>query len=118
MERPNENRVALVTGGSTGFGRAVARRLAEAGARVLITGRHEETLRESASQHPNSGFLVADAAKPTNAARAIEEVIHLHGRLDTLVNDAAIATVPPRRFSDWVRDYAPLLKAQPTSAAQ
>jgi NAD(P)-dependent dehydrogenase (short-subunit alcohol dehydrogenase family) len=95
MTRPNQNQVALVTGGSTGIGRAVARQLAESGARVIITGRHEETLRESASQHPNISFLVADVAEPTDAARTIEEVNGLHGRLDILVNNAAIAPFAP-----------------------
>src|SRR5262245_39073421 len=46
-----EGQVALVTGGSTGIGAAVALTLAEAGARVLITGRREAELRASASRH-------------------------------------------------------------------
>lgn len=100
MYKPNEKQIALVTGGSTGIGRAVARQFAESGARVVITGRHEETLRESASQHPNISFLVADVAKPADAARTIEEVRRLHGRLDILVNNAAIAAFAPLDHAD------------------
>lgn len=95
MSESLEKLVALVTGGSTGIGRAVARQLAESGIRVIITGRHEETLRESASQHPNIGFLVADVAEPTDAARTIGEVKRLHGRLDILVNNAGIGPSVP-----------------------
>ena len=90
-----EKKVALVTGGSTGIGRAIARQLAENGARVVITGRHEETLRESASQHPNIGLLVADVGKTSDAARTIQEVKRLHGRLDILVNNAAVVPFAP-----------------------
>lgn len=95
MSNPNENQIALVTGGSTGIGRAVAQHLAELGAHVVITGRHEDTLRESASRHPNISAVVADVAKPDDAVRVVEEVKRLHGRLDILVNNAAIAPFAP-----------------------
>ncbi len=100
MSRPNENQIALVTGGSTGIGRTVARQLAESGAQVIITGRHEETLRESASQHPNISFLVANVADPKDAVRTIEEVNRLHDRLDILVNNAGIAPFVPLDNAD------------------
>lgn len=95
MTNPLEKLVALVTGGSTGIGRAVACRLAESGARVVITGRHEETLRESASRHPNIDFVVANVVDPSDAARTIEDVERRHGRLDILVNNAGIAPFLP-----------------------
>lgn len=100
MSGPNENQVALVTGGSTGIGRAVARRLAESGACVIITGRHVDTLRESASQHPNIGFLVADVSEPSDATRTIEEIHRLYGHLDILVNNAAVAPFAPLDHAD------------------
>jgi NAD(P)-dependent dehydrogenase (short-subunit alcohol dehydrogenase family) len=95
MSKSFENQVALVTGGSTGIGAAVAKELAELGARVLITGRHEATLRASAAQHANIKSLAGDIAKPADAARSIEEVKRLYGRLDVLVNNAAVAQIAP-----------------------
>ena len=57
------NKVALVTGGSTGIGAAIAKHLAEDGYKVLITGRNENTLSESASQHENIDYIVSDVSK-------------------------------------------------------
>lgn len=89
-----EDKIALVTGGSTGIGAAAALELAKHGAKVLITGRHEATLKESAARHPNLSYLVADIGK--EPGRAIEEIKKLHrGRLDVLVNNAGIAEMTP-----------------------
>jgi NAD(P)-dependent dehydrogenase (short-subunit alcohol dehydrogenase family) len=95
MNKPFENQVALVTGGSTGIGAAVAGQLAQAGAKVLITGRHEDTLRASASRHPNIAYVVADIARPADAARSVEEAKSRFGKLDILINNAAIAEIAP-----------------------
>jgi NAD(P)-dependent dehydrogenase (short-subunit alcohol dehydrogenase family) len=94
MSRSFDNRVALVTGGGTGIGAATAYLLAEGGARVLITGRSEATLKASAQQHANISYLVADVAKPADAARTIETVKKLGG-LDVLVNNAGILEIAP-----------------------
>ncbi|HMI93704.1 MAG TPA: SDR family oxidoreductase, partial [Polyangiales bacterium] len=90
-----ENKVALVTGGSTGIGAAVALQLARAGARVLITGRHEDTLRASASRHANIAQLVADVADPADIARSLAAVKTRYDRLDILINNAAILEIAP-----------------------
>jgi glucose/arabinose dehydrogenase len=62
MSKQLENQVALVTGGSTGIGEAVAVELVERGAKVVVTGRHEETLKTAASRHPNISYVVANVA--------------------------------------------------------
>jgi NADP-dependent 3-hydroxy acid dehydrogenase YdfG len=56
--------VVIVTGGSSGIGRAAALSLADHGAKVVITGRRAVPLEEMATQHPNIVSLVADAATP------------------------------------------------------
>src|SRR6185503_2279945 len=85
-----EGRVALVTGGSSGIGAAVALQLAQAGAKVLITGRHETALKASAVRHPGLAYVVADVARPDDVARSLGEVKKRFGRLDALVNNAGI----------------------------
>jgi NAD(P)-dependent dehydrogenase (short-subunit alcohol dehydrogenase family) len=88
-----ENRVVLVTGGSTGIGAATALRLANAGARVLVTGRNEATLKESAARHERIHWLVADVGKAEDVARSVAEVRTRFGRLDVLVNNAGMVEI-------------------------
>jgi NAD(P)-dependent dehydrogenase (short-subunit alcohol dehydrogenase family) len=90
-----EGKVALVTGGSTGIGRAVARALAERGVRVVITGRNADTLKESAAQNASIRPIVADVADARDVARTVEDVKRTEGRLDILVNNAGVAPVAP-----------------------
>jgi len=89
------NRTALVTGGSTGIGRAIAARLAQDGFSVVITGRGEESLREAASQHDNISFVVADVTRSGDVDRTLAEIQDRHGRLDVLVNNAGVAPIAP-----------------------
>lgn len=88
-------KTALVTGGSTGIGRAIAKDLAEDGFAVVITGRDEATLKESAAQHEAISYVAADVTSQADIDRTISEVESRHGRLDLLVNNAGIAPLLP-----------------------
>jgi len=66
------DKVVIVTGGSSGIGRAAALSLADHGAKVVITGRRAVSLEEMATQHPDIASLVADAATPGDTVRTIE----------------------------------------------
>lgn len=88
-------KVALVTGGGTGIGRAAALELAQAGAQVVIAGRSESSLREAASRHASITWFAADVSRAQDAAALLEEVRRRHGRLDILVNNAGIAPPAP-----------------------
>jgi NAD(P)-dependent dehydrogenase (short-subunit alcohol dehydrogenase family) len=103
MSKSFENKVALVTGGSTGIGASVALELAEGGADVLITGRTETTLRASAERHPRISYVVSDIAKPADAARAVDQVRAKWDRLDILINNAGIAEIAA--LSDLTHDH-------------
>jgi NAD(P)-dependent dehydrogenase (short-subunit alcohol dehydrogenase family) len=85
-----EDQVVLVTGGSTGIGAAVALQLAQEGARVVITGRHEAALKASAARHSAIAYVVADIARSADVARSLDEVKSRFGRLDVLINNAGI----------------------------
>ncbi len=89
------NQTALVTGGSTGIGRAIAARLANDGFNVVITGRHEDSLQEAASQNENISYVVADVTNPDEVTNTVSEVKNRHGRLDVLVNNAGVAPIAP-----------------------
>lgn len=90
-----DNQVVLITGGSTGIGAAAAAELARAGAKVVITGRSEPTLRSAAAQHASISYVVADIARAEDSARVLDEVRTRYGRLDVLVSNAGIIEIVP-----------------------
>ncbi|MFI9819707.1 SDR family oxidoreductase [Streptomyces sp. NPDC052013] len=87
--------VTLITGGGSGIGAAVARRLLGAGERVAVTGRGEERLREFAKELGEpEGLLVipGNAAVYEDVRAAVGAVLAEFGRLDTVVANAGFAT--------------------------
>ncbi|MBE9404997.1 SDR family NAD(P)-dependent oxidoreductase [Brachybacterium sp. Marseille-Q2903] len=89
-----DGKVAIVTGGSRGLGEAIVRRLAEAGATVVFTGRTLSTLQPLADEITASGGAAvareADAADLDSTRRVVEQAVQRYGRLDILVNNAAV----------------------------
>jgi 3-oxoacyl-[acyl-carrier protein] reductase len=84
-----KNAVALITGGSSGIGRAIAQSFSAGGAHVAITGRDERRLAETARElgaHP----IRADVAVEADVPRTYREVLQKFGDLDILVNNAGI----------------------------
>ncbi len=94
MEIRLDNRIALVTGSTSGIGEATARRLAACGARVMLTGRNEQKLRELAwaldAAADRVGWLAGDLTSETFRRRLMEATVQKFGRLDILVNAAGI----------------------------
>lgn len=89
-----EGKVAVVTGGGSGLGRAMAATLAEAGAAVAITGRHLEPLQDTAAELRRCGgtvrAIICDVRSMSQVEAAVSEVVGWRGRVDILVNNAAI----------------------------
>jgi 3-oxoacyl-[acyl-carrier protein] reductase len=86
-------RVALVCGSTKGLGRAVAKALAQEGARVAVNGRHRDSVEDVARQlasetGQNVAPFVADVAVPAQAEALVERVHHELGRLDVLFCNA------------------------------
>lgn len=86
------NKVAIVTGGSSGLGRAIAEALAAAGAKVVIAARHAETLEQTAAELSRHGRQVtpiaADVTRQEDVQRLVGQSLDRFGRLDALVNNA------------------------------
>lgn len=84
-----KNAVVLITGGSSGIGRAAAQMLKAAGARVAITGRDAERLAEAARSLGVVG-IQADVSSEADVLRTFQEVKEKLGDLDVLINNAGI----------------------------
>jgi len=90
-----KDKVAIVTGGTSGIGRAAALGFAKQGAKVIITGRRAGPLKQAMSDHPNIAGFAADVSVPADAARTINETLDAWGRLDILVNNAGAGAILP-----------------------
>lgn len=105
-----KGRRALVTGASSGIGRAIALRFAEEGADVAITGRRAARLAETATRaRTHGGTVVEILAEHTQAAdntRAVEQAVAGLGGLDILVNAAGVIgndSIAPAKPDEWRR---------------
>ena len=92
MQLSLKGKVAAVTGGSEGIGRATALRLAELGASVAICARRAEVLEKTAGDIRKTGAevlaMAADATSASDMARFVGETVQRFGRIDILVNNA------------------------------
>lgn len=88
-----EDKVILVTGSTTGIGRAIARRCVDEGAQVMIHGRADERAQQVTDALGSAArYILADLEEPDAPQRIIDAVIEAFGRIDGLVNNAADTT--------------------------
>ena len=92
-----DDQVAIVTGGATGIGYGIARRLAGEGARILIVD-YDASLGEQAKSELRARgtvteLTVGDVAEPDTAERAVQQALDSWGRIDILVNNAGIGGI-------------------------
>jgi short-subunit dehydrogenase len=89
------DRVVIVTGASSGIGQVTAEAFAARGARVIAVARREENLKRlierCRASSPASSYLCGDLGERAFAERAIDETLARHGRIDVLINNAAIS---------------------------
>jgi NAD(P)-dependent dehydrogenase (short-subunit alcohol dehydrogenase family) len=93
MDLRLDGKVALVTGGSRGIGRAIATRFAEAGAEVMLSSRKPDALAEAAASMAglpgDVAWHAANVGDPDAASRCVAATVERFGSLDVLVNNAA-----------------------------
>lgn len=100
-------KIALVTGAGTGIGRAAAIALGKKGWSVVLTGRTNKTLEETASYIKNSSttVILSDIRDPESVERLFNQITTLYGRLDLLFNNAGInvksAPIEEFALTDW-----------------
>ncbi len=106
-----DGRTALVTGANRGLGRAFAQALAEAGADVVVVGRHEDRNQQAADEIAAStgrraSVVTGDVSNGDDVRRIVAEAVEAHGRIDVLVNNAGICyhrpslEVPDEEFDE------------------
>lgn len=88
-----QGKTALITGGGTGIGKAIATLFAKEGARVAISGRRKPQLDETIStMGPNAMAVTTDVTDMAQVQQMVDEVMSACGRIDILVNNAAVIT--------------------------
>src|SRR5438105_3907027 len=96
MPRPLNEQVVVITGASSGIGRLAALEFGKHGSSVVIAARNEAALREVATEIRQYGgkseVVVTDVTRSDQVERLAQEAIYAFGRIDTWVNDAAVAT--------------------------
>ena len=106
-----DGRTALVTGANRGLGRAFAQALAEAGADVVVVGRHEDRNQQAATEIADSTgrrttVVTGDVTQADDVRRIVTAAVEAHGGIDVLVNNAGICyhrptlEVPDEEFDE------------------
>jgi len=106
-----EGRTAVVTGANRGLGRAFAEAVADAGADVVVVGRHEDRNRDAATgiaqrTGRRTTVVTGDVTDRDDVSRIVEEALAAHGRIDILVNNAGVCfhrpslEVPDEEFAE------------------
>jgi NAD(P)-dependent dehydrogenase (short-subunit alcohol dehydrogenase family) len=111
------NKVAMVTGGGTGIGRAIALRCGVEGASVVVVGRREAPLRAVADVIRAAGgraqAIAADVARSADVERVLAEVVRRWARLDVLVNNAGAMVARTRAADTSEEEWRQALEANP-----
>ncbi|MGL5807552.1 MAG: SDR family oxidoreductase [Xenococcaceae cyanobacterium] len=104
-----QDKVALVTGGTSGIGRATAIAYAQQQAKVVVVGRRmdegEETVRSIEEAGGEAIFVRADVTKEADVRAMVDKAVSVFGRLDIAFNNAGFGTVPKPLHEQSVEDF-------------
>jgi len=106
-----EGRVAIITGGSLGIGKSTAHLFAKEGAKVVISGRNEDSLKKAIDEAEEVageiGYVVSDVSKEVDCKNLVEYTKNKYGKIDILFNNAGVlplGVTHETSIEDW--DYA------------
>ena len=88
-----DGKVALVTGASSGIGRAIAKNLDAAGMKLILTARSEDKLQELAAECRNASVYAASITEPEIPQKLLDFALDSFGQLDVLINNAGMMSV-------------------------
>jgi NAD(P)-dependent dehydrogenase (short-subunit alcohol dehydrogenase family) len=115
MNKRFENKIALVTGGTSGIGRAVAVALAAEGAKVVVSGRREKEGAETVSLVKKAGgdgfFMKTDVTNEDNVAALVEQTVQSYGKLDMAFNNAGTEGVLGPITEATLQNYSQIFDA-------
>jgi 3-oxoacyl-[acyl-carrier protein] reductase len=110
--RKLEGKVAIVTGSTSGMGRATALLFAREGAKVVVTGRNEERAKAVVDQIKADGgegmYLLVDTSKPEDAKILVDKTVEAYGTVDILYNNAGALSLSPLQeltLEEWNRVF-------------
>ncbi len=108
-----KDKVALITGGSLGLGKATAFLFAKEGAKVIITGRTESKLQETVDEAKKEGleidYLVGDVSDENRTIETVKHIIDKYGKIDILFNNAGVLYLGLTHQTDteiWDKTFA------------
>ena len=103
MSQKLHNKVAVITGGSSGIGLAIAKRFAQEGAKVTITGRNQKTIDQAIAEiGPNGLGIQGDVSKLDDLTRIYQTVADHFGKVDILIVNAGVYVIAP--FADFTEE--------------
>ena len=110
MNERLKNKVAVITGGTTGIGFATAKRFIDEGATVVLTGRNSETLEAARRELGDAAEVIAsDAANEADVISLFKKIAAKHGQIDVLFLNAGVASFAPwedHSVEDFDRQFA------------
>lgn len=103
-----QDKVALITGGAAGIGKATAALFLREGARVMLVDIHEEALKEAIGElgHENTAYCVADVSEASQVKKYVKATLDAFGRIDVFFNNAGIEgnSMPMAEYPEAVFD--------------